>query len=251
MLLRLCVLLVACQGDDDPPPPPATQPLTSPEPGVLRLMGTGAMTPLAQAWACAFPGVVVEPSVGSGGGVRAAADGAVDLGMISRPLSDEERRLGLEMVPVARDQVVIAAHPTVAFDRLSRAELAAFYAGSRRDAVLLLRDAQESANLALERVLPELTPLREEAYRSGRWRVLYHDDAMEQALAATPGSLGVASSTVTVRLPLKVVSVDGVEALRPLAFVLRPERRARAAAFLAFVASAEGRRITSSSGYLP
>src|SRR5690348_553151 len=105
----------------DPPPPPARPvALLAPEAGVVRLVGTGAMSPLAarlaEAWSARRrePRIVVEESVGSGGGVRAAADGAVDLGMISRPLHQEERALGLEVVPVARDIVVIAAHPALA-----------------------------------------------------------------------------------------------------------------------------------------
>jgi phosphate transport system substrate-binding protein len=261
------LLLVACQGDPPPPPALAGEAVAAAEPGLLRLMGTGAMAPLAESWARAYSGmhIIVEPSVGSGGGVRAAADGAVDLGMVSRPLDDSELRLGLEMMPVAHDAVAIAAHRSVAVDGLSRAELATLYAGTKRfsdgsRAVLLMRDAQESANFALERVFPELTPLRQDAYHSARFRVLYHDDDMEQALAMTPGGVGVIGygALIEKQLPLKALAIDGVRptdekwgALRPLAFVFRPDRRERVAAFLAFVASDEGRRIARESGFRP
>jgi phosphate transport system substrate-binding protein len=273
-LLALPLLLAACQGDA--PPPAAAQPSIelAPEPDVIRAVGTGAMEPLAQALAQAWresggaPQVIVEPSVGSGGGVLAAADGAADLGMISRPLDADEAQKGLLVHPVARDAAVIAAHRSVAVDGLTSEALAALYAGraSRfadgQRAVVLLRDAHESANAALERIVPELGPIRRDAYAAGRLRVLYHDDAMAEALATTPGGVGVydLGAIVTWRLPLKVLALDGVrpsvetiadgswKATRELAFVQRPDRAERVAKFLLFVASPEGRRITRASG---
>jgi phosphate transport system substrate-binding protein len=274
MRLAFVVLLAACQGDGAPPAPVNAVGEVSPSEEIV-VVGTGAMQPLAielaAAWRAAggVPRVVVEPSVGSGGGIRAAAEGAVDLGMISRPLSAREAQLGLLVRPVARDAVVIAANRSVGVDGLTRAEIVELYAGRLRrfsdgsEAVLLLRDPQESANLALERVLPSLTALRQEATLAGRTRVLYHDDAMGQALATTPGAVGVfdLGAIVAGKLPLKALALDGVvpsvEALsderwpvvRELAFVARPDRQARVAPFLAFVASDEGRRIARACGY--
>jgi phosphate transport system substrate-binding protein len=274
--MMLLVALSACEADPPPPRPEAAPPETS-EPGTVRLLGTGAMTPLASrlaaAWSERHPElkIVVEPSVGSGGGVRAAADGAVDLGMISRPLSSSEQALGLVQMPVARDAVVIAAHPAISVEGLSVAELEALYAGRSEmfadgtRAVVLLRDAQESANLALERWLPSIEASRKEAYRTRRLRVLYHDDAMGSALASTPGAIGVFSlgAVRSVELRLRVLSIGGVRpsvesmadgswrATRDLSFVLRPDRAARVRLFLEFVRSDEGQEIARRSGYLP
>jgi hypothetical protein len=57
------------------------------------------MTPLAMAFAreaSAGTGlrVRVEPSIGSGGGIAAAGDGAVDPGLLSRPLRLPDDRSG-------------------------------------------------------------------------------------------------------------------------------------------------------------
>ncbi|MCS6901716.1 MAG: hypothetical protein RMJ98_18935, partial [Myxococcales bacterium] len=81
--LFLLLVLFACEGDPAPPRGLHSNVVASPEEGVLRLMGTGAMAPLAhrlaELWrrspAEASLRVVVEPSVGSGGGVRAVWDG--------------------------------------------------------------------------------------------------------------------------------------------------------------------------------
>ena len=217
------------------------------------------------------PEFVIEPSVGSGGGARAAADGAVDLGMISRALTPDEQALGLRVLPIARDGVVLAAHRSVDVEGLGSDELVELFSGrvdhfaDGTHAVPLLRDARESANQALERLVPALRQVREDAYRDHRLRVLYHDDAMGEALATTPGGIGVFDwgAVVTWRLPLRVLAIDGHrpsiasisdgswKATRELAFVIRPDRLQRVAAFVAFVGSGEGQRITLASGYVP
>lgn len=268
--------LAACT--DPGPPPPAEHPETLPgSPDEIVAVGTGSMTPLAERLAAAWaarggsPKVVVEPSVGSGGGVRACADGAVDLGMVSRPLGEAERRLGLEVFPVARDAVVLAASERLPISGIGSAELTRLYRGEAvqlpdgRPLVLLLRDPDETANAVFERVYPGLRPLREEATRSRRLRVLFHDDAMGAALVSTLGGVGLHSlgGVVTSPYGLKALELDGVrptvEAMaegrwapgRDLFFVARPERRGHVQPFLDFVGSPEGRRVVRESGYLP
>jgi phosphate transport system substrate-binding protein len=276
LLLLLLITANACAGD--PPPPRPVQPqVRGADPSALHMGGTGALTPLAirlsEEWARigGTPPVLVEDSIGSGGGVSAAFDGALDLGMVSRPLSDEERRLGLVIVPMGRDAAVLAAHPGVLVDGVSSAELAAYYRGDLlrfpdgSPAVPLLRDRSESANHALELLVPGLRAAREQAYRDRRLRVLYHDRAMAEAISSTPGAFGVfpLGALITFRLPLKILAIDGVRpsyetlidgrwrATRGLFFVTRPERLGRAAPFLRFVHSPEGRALARSRGYLP
>lgn len=278
LLLLLLLLLAGCEGDP-PPPPPREAPPEAPEEGVLRLAGTGAMIRLghrlAEAWAATERGgearLVVEASVGSGGGVRAARDGAVDLGMISRPLTQSERGWGLVETPVARAAVVIAAHPSLPLDGLSTEELTRLHAGEPLSApdgtrvTLLLRDREESANTALERLVPGLKEHRERAYRTRRFRVLYHDEAMREALASTPGAVGVVDlgAATATRSRLRLLALDGAKAsreairrgdwkaVRTLAFVHRADRAGRVAGFLAFVASPEGRALIEDNGDVP
>jgi len=271
--------VIACATESPPQPTQAAhlELLFQPNPGRLEIAGSGAMTPLASELAAAWERrpddlrTQVEPSIGSGAGIRAAAEGAVDLGMVSRPLSDAERQHGLRVVPIAIDVVVMATHSRIPLDGLSRGELKSIFSGLPRQledgtrVTPLLRDPQESANEAIERVCPELASLRLEAYRAGRFRVLYHDDAMGAALTVTPGALGVFSlgAIQSWKLPLKPVAVDQVlpsvaaaqdgrwKATRVLAFVARPERLERARRFLDFARSSEGRLAIARSGYLP
>jgi ABC-type phosphate transport system substrate-binding protein len=39
--------------------------------------------------------IAVPPSIGSSGAIRAVADGAIDVGLVTRPLTEAEKRLGL------------------------------------------------------------------------------------------------------------------------------------------------------------
>jgi phosphate transport system substrate-binding protein len=168
----------------------------APRPEVLAA-GTGAMTPLAMALAreaSAGTGlrVRVEPSIGSGGGIAAARDGAVDLGLVSRPLRPDEAR-GLERLDLARDAVVLAAAADVPIDDLPADDLPRLYRGELPGLTVLLRDEAESANAALESIHPGLTEERRRSAAAGRFRVLDHDDAMALALATTPRAIGVFS----------------------------------------------------------
>jgi phosphate transport system substrate-binding protein len=271
LLLLSLIALASCAGDPGPPAAGRAPHLRPPTPGALRLGGSGAMLPLAVALGRSFAGhglrIVVEESLGSGGGARAAAEGAVDLGLISRALSPAERRLGLTELRVATDAVVVAGGASVPVDNLTSAELRALYAEPRGRfadgtlATVLLRDRGESANAALERAVPGLRAWAPWPRR----RVLYHEAAMIEALASTPSAIGVASLgglaagghrlrplALDRRRPSLEALADGSwPATRPLSFVARPDRLERARPFLAFIRSEAGRRISRELGFLP
>ena len=279
--MRIYILLYAlcffgCAGDLPPPPVALSKPFVERQ-GTLRLAGTGAMVPLAKRLSTWWgetggqPQIVVEEGMGSGGGIRAAYDGAIDLGMVSRAWTDDEARLGLGRVVVGQDVVGFAAHPLVPLAGFSSRELPALFEGERRMLpdgnwlVPLLRDRAESAHAALDGVAPGLQNAREEAYRQKRWRVLYSDSAMAQALASTPGSVGVFSMSFLVaeQLPLKMMRIDGifptvetilaggVAPTRELCFVFRKDRRARVEPFLRFITDANIQKRFASIGYVP
>jgi len=234
-------------------------------------MGAGAATPLLQALARAYGArsptlpVRVERSVGTSGGVAAAVDGAMDLGLVGRALRPGEAP-ELEQLPIALDAVVVAASPDVERQGLSRAELRSLYAGEDvRGLVLLLRESGESGSECLEAAFPELLALHRAATASGKFRTVDYDDAMVHALLTLPRTAGVFSlgEIHGWRLPLRPLALDGIvpsvaaveagswPAVRTLRVVFRPERRARLAPFLAFLASPEARAVTRSAGYAP
>ncbi|MEZ4382623.1 MAG: substrate-binding domain-containing protein [Nannocystaceae bacterium] len=243
----------------------------------LRIAGSGSNIPLTRELAEAFmrrrPGerVIVFESVGSTGGVRAASDGVVDLGMISRSLRPPEESLGLVVVPYAEVAVGVVANLDVADDALTREELVAIYSGERRRwsdgaaIVVLQRERGDSGHAAVDKLLPAFAAANERAYREDRWRVLFNDRAMHEALVSTPGAIGLLDVGVTkVRaLALKVLALDGVRPTeadvrsgrypftKELAFVCAEQPTGLALDFLDFVGSSDGQAIIRQQGYIP
>jgi phosphate transport system substrate-binding protein len=247
------------------------------------MAGSGAVGPLARALATTFAGhplntghlrPLVEDSIGSGGGVRAVADGAVDLGLLSRPLSEAEQRLGLVLFPAGTDAVVLTANQDLPLDEVSSQLLRELFSGARRSlegdaaggvpVTALLRDPSESANLALDAAVPGMAQARAQGYAAGL-RVLYRDEAMVAALFGARSGLGLSSLALLheARVPLKILRLDGrtpsVDAVaqgrwplwRQLWFAARPERMERVRPWLAYAASAEGRARIEAARYLP
>ena len=274
LALTLAAALAGCRGDEPPAEVTRAQAVLQGERGVIRVAGSGGMTPLARELGAAFrsawpgaPRVVVEDSIGSGGGIRATVDGAVDVGLITRRLNERESHQPLVVIPVGRDAVIFAAHPDVAVDGVTSAELVGIFNGQIRTfsdgnpVMPLLRDRGESANIAVDNGIPGMAEARERAMRLG-FRMLYHDDSMSAALAVTPGAIGVHSLGLLrdTRIPLKVLKLDGRAPtlrtlsdrswpmVRPLALVVRADRVDFVRPFLRFAVSPEAIPVIEGSG---
>lgn len=245
--------------------------------GALRIAGSGSNLPVTRELVEAFlrrrpeRQVIVFESIGSTGGVKAVADGVIDLGLISRPLREKEEALELVVIPYAQVAVTVAANLGVPDDAITREGLVDLYAGRRRTwsdgspVVVLQRERGDSAHHVFETRWPDFKAANEEAHRVGRWRVLYQDQALHEALVSTPGGVGLydLGATRARVLALKALAVDGYapteENLRSgrypfikvLSFVSVDQPTGVAAEFLDFVRSSDGLTILRERGYLP
>lgn len=244
----------------------------------LVFAGSGTNLPITRLLVEAFrqhhPEVIVEvpASIGSTGGIRAAADGAIAFGLMSRPLKPQEQALGLAAVPYARTAVVIGVHPTVMEDAITFEDLIQIYQGTKtrwsdgREIVVLTREPGDSSNEVLERVIPGFKEVYAESHRAKRWAMLFKDQEMNQALAKKPYAIGLSDmGAITVeRLPIKALKVNEVPPaaedvhsgryplVKTLYFTYLPEKLpAEAKVFLDFVRSSEGAQILQVNGYLP
>jgi phosphate transport system substrate-binding protein len=93
----------------------------------------GAMKALGDAYTAATPQARVRTiaSLGSGGGIKALAAGAIQVAVTSRPLTDDERAKGLVERELIRTPFVFAVHQKAPVTQVSLAEVAEIYAGSR------------------------------------------------------------------------------------------------------------------------
>lgn len=267
-LLACFLMPLAAEGEAAPASPPAQ----------LVFAGSGTNLPLVRVLAEAFskrhPEIRIEvpASIGSSGGIRAAADGAVALGLVSRPLKEKEKGLGLTARSYARSPMIIAVHPSVAEENITSAELLDIYRGTKRtwrdgrEIVVLTREPGDSSVEVLVKGVPGFREVYEESQQARRWTTLLKDLAMNEALARTPSAIGLSDlGAVTIEQhvikPLKVNGVaptlDNLQSgkyplHKTLAFAYREERlSAGASLFIDFVRSTEGEKILRANGYLP
>jgi len=174
-----------------------------------------------EVYGSAHPGhtVHVAASIGSSGAVRAVADGAVDVGLLSRPLRDDERALGLVDYPLPTElpHAVVASGADPA-STLTRAELIDLLLARRQTwpdgspAVVLLRESSDSGNQLIRAHWPEVGQAIDAALAAGYWFVCHTDQEMRDELLRIPGALGFLD-TLTIRLeslPLRPLEIDGV-----------------------------------------
>jgi phosphate transport system substrate-binding protein len=163
--------------------------------------------------------VLVPESIGTGGAVRALTDGAIQVGLASRPLSASERAAGIVEIPLARVVVGFVVDPRAHDGPLSQAELAAIYRGERArwsdgtPIVPLLREAGDSGNAAVAAALPTVHQAIEGAMAADRFPVCYTDQEMRDSLLEVEGGIGLldVGTLHLERLALRPVPIDGVE----------------------------------------
>jgi len=270
LLVRGAVLVIALAV--------TTAPVPAAEQSPLVFAGGGSGVPIVRLLAEAFvrtrPDVRIEvpASIGTGGGIRAAAEGAITVGLIARPLRDTEKGLGLSTLTYARTAVVIGAHPRVVDNNITAGELVDVYRGKKtrwrdgQEIIVLTREPGDSIIEVLQERVPGFSEAYAESQRAKRWTTLYSAQQMNEVLAKTPHAIGVSDMGVITseRWPIKVLNFNGVYPLpqyvttgryplvRILAFVFRREGLPTGArAFIDFVRSKDGTRILRASGYLP
>lgn len=247
-------------------------------PRALVFAGGGSALPIVRLLAEAFgrvrPEIKIDvpASLGTGGGIRAVADGAIDVGLLGRPLREAEKSLGLTALPFARTALVIGAHRTVADENITFEDLVNIYKGRKtrwkdgREIVVLTREPGDSSIEVLEHKVPGFKEAYAESISAKRWTVLYAEQQMNQTLARTSYAIGVSDmgAITAERLSIKVLNVNGVFPLaqnvlggkyplvKTLSFGFRKDELSAAArAFIDFVRSKEGAKIMRVHGYLP
>ncbi len=104
---------------------------------MVKVAGSGGMIPLVTELAKAYMDthknvsiVVRQQSIQSGGGIKGAADGTLDIGMANRGLKDDEKTLGLETAEIARVGVVIGVNKGLSIRAIKSDDLCKIYAGA-------------------------------------------------------------------------------------------------------------------------
>ena len=104
--------------------------------------------------------IEIPGSIGTSGAIKAATEGAIGLGLISRPLKEEEAKLPLVVVPYARTAIVGAAGAGVGDEEITAEELVSIYKGTKsrwndgHEIIVLIREQWDSGFLVIEDKVP-------------------------------------------------------------------------------------------------
>ena len=173
-------------------------------PDALVVAGTGAALPLftqiAEVWEPSVRrehgvGIIVPGSIGTGGAIRALRDGAIDVGLGSRPLRESELGPDVREIAYARAPLAFVANSAGQGDA-SWTELESILAGHTRQwrngtpAVVVHREPGDSGLAALREAAPELA----DAFDAGREGALiaYTEAEAVEFVRTIPGAIAFA-----------------------------------------------------------
>jgi len=240
----------------------------------IRVGGNGAGTLLLERAAPEFirahPGarVNVIGKLGSSGGVKALAAGAIDLAVIARPLRPEEQGRGLVEIPLGRSPLVFAS--TKEHPGLTLKEVAAIYRGDVTTwpdgslVRLVLRPKADSETADLRAMSPEMDAAVTAAFARPGTVLATSDPEAADALEKAPGSFGTIPLGLIImeQRALRAIRLNGVEPslktlesgqypyARTLYLVTPAKPRPEVRDLVQFLRSRPGKDLLATLGYL-
>jgi phosphate transport system substrate-binding protein len=241
----------------------------------IKIGGTGnalgTMRLLGNAYTRKFPGmqVTVLSSLGSSGAIKAVPKGAIDIGITSRLLSDEERAAGAIDIEYARTPTVLAVSAKSKVTGISRQQLADLYSGklaSWPDGTPIRPVLRQPGDDNTKQI-KSLSPAVEQALSAAEQRqglpFAVTDQEAADKIESIPGAIGVTTVALikSEGRALRALSLDGVEAneknassrdypiIKHFVFITRPTPSPAAQQFISFVKSPAGRDILTQTGH--
>jgi len=267
LALVLALFLSACGGPADV----ATERLEG-EP--VRVSGSGTCMPLLRILTGEYADESVEfvylPGLHSGGGIKGVVNGDLEVGAVSRDLSEDETALGLRYTLLSRDGLVIATHSSVDIPGLSTEQVRGIYRGDYSNwtelggpdlpITILDRNEDESAKIVLRQfVLGKDLKITPKAVN------LYYEPDMIDGLQSTVGAIGYFSLGygLSQDVPVHYLSLDGVDptvenikngsykVVRPLGIVTAGDANESIQKFVQWSSSAAASALIEKRGFAP
>ena len=254
--------------------------LSSPMPAACKMIkmgGTGSalgtMKLIAEAFKKSHPGinVIVLPSLGSGGGIKAVLHGAIDIGLSTRTLTHKEKEQGGKAVVYSKTPFFFATSLTTDCPiDLSIPQVVEIYAGITANwpcgqpIRLILRSEKEKDTVLMMAISPQVKRAVEIALsRKGMIYTVTDQETLDR-IERIPGALGTTTlgQQLSEQRPIKSLSLDGVEpTVENLSkgnychfvthrLVTGPSLSPSARQFIEYLFSSEGRRLLADLGHL-
>jgi phosphate transport system substrate-binding protein len=241
----------------------------------LRIGGTGAalgtMQLLGEAFGARHPDIKIRivPSLGSAGGIQAIASAAIDLAVTSRPLKQDELKLGTSELEYGRTPFVFAVNMKSRITETTLAQLAKIYAGEQvkwPDGSVIrpvLRPASDIDSEMVRNLSPEIGQAHALAMKRPGVRISNTDQEAAEDLEKIAGAIGptTLSLILTEDRKLRALKIDGKEPtaknlasgaypyFKRLFLVMGNQRPAAAHLFIAFVLSPAGHKVLAEHGH--
>jgi phosphate transport system substrate-binding protein len=174
---------------------------------------------MAEGFQKKHPNVAIDvlPGIGSAGGIKAVKEGRIDIGLSSRPLTPEERSMGIIEEPYGRTPFIFAVQESNPAKGVTLTEIEDIYAGKSRtwsDGTpirLILRPLRDSFSVYLASINPRLKSASEKAHSIPGVFVGMTDQEAAEQIEKTPGSFGITSACLVAveKRKIKALSVDG------------------------------------------
>jgi phosphate transport system substrate-binding protein len=217
--------------------------------GTIRLLAEAYMRQQSQTK------VVVLPSVGTSGAIKAVPKGAIEIGLSSRTLTEEEAKSGISTTEYAQSPTVLAVHKDVKASSITTDQLI--------DIRPVLRQPGDDNTRQLRSLSPEVDKAIAVAeQRPGALFAVIDQEAADK-MESVPGGLGVTTVALiqSEKRSLRALVLDGVEPtpanaksgryplIKHFHFVLPKEPAPEVQAFVSFVKSPQGRKILEQTGH--
>ena len=241
----------------------------------IRISGTGnalgAMHLLAEAYEKSHPGskITILTSIGTSGAIKAVLKGALEIGLYSRTLTDEEAGSGLTTREYARSPTVFAVQERNKSVSITRQQIADIYTGklttwpdgtSIRPILRQPGDDNTRQIKSLSAAIEKAVIVAE--HKPGMAFAVTDQEAADK-LESIQGAFGVTTIALirSEKRNLRALAIDGVEAtlenassgrypmVKRFYFVLPKEPAAGALVFINFVKSDRGKGILKQSGH--
>ena len=231
----------------------------------------GTMKLVAESFEKSHPGIKVQilPSLGSQGGIKAALDGRIAVGLSSIPLREEERKRGAVEREYGKSPLIFITNKNTHVSSLSTSDLVEIYRGQRLtwpDGTRIRLVMRPESDIDTD-ILRQISPAMSEALKAALSRkgmiVAMTNQESDNLVETIPGSLGVSTlcQVISDRLSSKILSYNGVEpSVKTLAdekyplvkvfYMVTPAKvEAPVQTFVDFAHSPAGRRILMENGH--
>jgi phosphate transport system substrate-binding protein len=249
---------------------------TAPYHGTIKIGGSGgaygAIALVADAFKKRYPDISIEfsPSLGSTGGIKAVLSGALDLGLITRPLTEAELRQGAVAVEYGRTLVMLVTSHKGAGINFTLKQIASLYSAeinSYPDGApirLILRPWVDSDTAFLVSLSPEIADALRKAHAREGLIVALTDQDNAESLEKIRGAIGwltlaqltsekrqVTPITIDRIMPSLVTLASGAYPYsRSFSVVTSATPAPQVKSFIEFLTSIEGREILLKNGFL-